>query len=163
MFVLKSSDWYGLSTYRNDDVFRTRLFIFPGSSPNLVKTQLPFVIGWRSCKRREVLCLWSGKRKEDSAWEMFCHCSVVLRNTSVLCVENGNYDTEDPCIQDGYGNQYCWKESLSKTCLPRFSTPKSVLLSACTHCFILLKICFIFFPKVLFCLFPKDPIALRWA
>lgn len=87
---------------------------------------------------------------------MFCHCSVVLRNTSVLCVENGNYDTEDPCIQDGYGNQYCWKESLSKTYLPRFSTPKSVLLSACTHCFILLKICFIFFPKVLFCFFfPK--------
>ena len=44
MFVLKSPNVSGLSTYRNDDLFRARLFTCLGNSPpNLVETQLLFV------------------------------------------------------------------------------------------------------------------------
>lgn len=44
MFVLKSPNLAGLSTYRNYDLFRARLFTFFGNSlPNLMNTQLLFV------------------------------------------------------------------------------------------------------------------------
>lgn len=112
------------------------LFIFPGiSPPNLVKTPLPFVnMSLADAllleKGDSLLLVWKSRSRPEKCSVTALWCYVLLWFSAV---ENGNYDTRYRCIQDVYGNEYCWKESLSETYLPSFSTSKSVLLSVCTH------------------------------
>lgn len=48
--------------------------------------------------------VWKSRSQPERSSVTALWCYVILWFADV---ENGNYDTQYRCIQDGYGNEYC--------------------------------------------------------